>query len=397
MTSPSYQQYREIFRGRPTPFAFVNMDLLDENIRQLVDRAGDKTIRIASKSVRCTHILRYLLDSSPKMQGLMCFTAPEAVWLSQQGFDDLLIAYPFWHEEQVKAVCGELKNGKQIILMVDSTEQIEHLQALAKENDVQIPLCLDLDMSSKLPGIHFGVFRSPLNDEKTALKLQKAISEASHLELQALMGYEAQIAGLGDRMPGQALKNIAVGLLKKRSIKEVARRRASVVNALQKAGAKLKIVNGGGTGSMESTREEAAVTEITVGSGFYNSHLFDYYSNFQHLPAAGYAIGIVRQPQANIYTCQGGGYVASGSVGKERLPLPWLPAGAKLHPNEGAGEVQTPIIYKGPEKLAPGDPIFLRHSKAGELCERFNTLLLVRDGKISDEVPTYRGEGQCFL
>lgn len=397
MSSPSYQKYRDIFRGQQMPFAFVNMDLLDENIRQLLDRAGDKTIRIASKSVRSTWILRYLLDSSPKMQGLMCFTASEAVWLSQQGFDDLLIAYPFWHAEQVKAVCGELKKGKKIILMVDSPDQVAHLQALAKENDTQIPLCLDLDMSSKLPGIHFGVFRSPLNDVKEALVLQEAISQASHLQLDALMGYEAQIAGLGDRMPGQALKNFAVGLLKKRSIREIARRRAEVVKALQNAGADLKVVNGGGTGSMESTREEAAVTEITVGSGFYNSHLFDYYSNFQHLPAAGYAIGIVRQPQAGMYTCQGGGYVASGSVGKERLPLPWLPKGARLHPNEGAGEVQTPIVYKGPEKLAPGDPVFLRHSKAGELCERFNSLLLVRGGKIADEVATYRGEGQCFL
>jgi D-serine deaminase-like pyridoxal phosphate-dependent protein len=397
MTSPSYAEYRDLFRGREMPFAFVNMDLLDENIRQLLARAGEKTIRIASKSVRCTWMLRYLLDFSPKMQGLMCFTASEAVWLSQQGFDDLLIAYPFWHKDQVKAVCEELKKGKKIILMVDSPDQVAHLQTLAKENDTVIPLCLDLDMSSKLPGIHFGVYRSPLKDEKGALVLNEAITNASHLKLTALMGYEAQIAGLGDRMPGQGLKNIAIGFLKKRSIREVAKRRAAVVNALTKAGAQLEIVNGGGTGSMESTRVEAAVTEITVGSGFYNSHLFDYYSNFQHLPAAGYAIGIVRKPEKDIYTCQGGGYVSSGSVGKERLPLPWLPVGAKLHPNEGAGEVQTPIVYKGAEKLSPGDPIFMRHSKAGELCERFNSLLLVRGGKVVDEIPTYRGEGQCFL
>jgi D-serine deaminase-like pyridoxal phosphate-dependent protein len=64
---------------------------------------------------------------------------------------------------------------------------------------------------------------------------------------------------------------------------------------------------------------------------------------------------------------------------------------------EGAGEVQTPVIYTGAEHLHLGDPVFLRHSKAGELCERFKSLLLVQGGKVTGEVLTYRGEGQCFV
>ena len=59
--------------------------------------------------------------------------------------------------------------------------------------------------------------------------------------------------------------------------------------------------------------------------------------------------------------------------------------------------MQTPICYTGGAALSLGDPIFMRHSKAGELCERFNTLLLVSDGAVVGEAPTYRGEGQAFL
>ena len=59
--------------------------------------------------------------------------------------------------------------------------------------------------------------------------------------------------------------------------------------------------------------------------------------------------------------------------------------------------MQTPIHYDGDSVLNLGDPIFLRHSKAGELCERFNTLLLVSDGAVSGQAATYRGEGQAFL
>ncbi len=114
------------------------------------------------------------------------------------------------------------------------------------------------------------------------------------------------------------------------------------------------------------------------------------------MPSAGYAIEITRIPGPNIYTCHGGGYVASGT-GPDKLPRPYLPAGARLTPREGAGEVQTPVRYDGPERLSIGDPIFMRYSKAGEMCERFNSLLCIEDGKVTHEFPTYRGEGQVFV
>ena len=80
-----------------------------------------------------------------------------------------------------------------------------------------------------------------------------------------------------------------------------------------------------------------------------------------------------------------------------RLPIPQYPEGLQLLKNEGAGEVQTPVEYRGSENLSIGDPIFFRHGKAGELCERFTELNLIRGDKIEDVVPTYRGQGQCFL
>jgi D-serine deaminase-like pyridoxal phosphate-dependent protein len=139
------------------------------------------------------------------------------------------------------------------------------------------------------------------------------------------------------------------------------------------------------------------VTEITVGSAFYSPTLFDSYRDFRYLPAAGFAIEIVRRPRGDLYTCLGGGYVASGVAGPDRLPHPYLPMGAHLLALEGAGEVQTPVRYTGGEELSLGDPIFLRHAKAGELCERFTHLLLVADGTVVDVATTYRGDGQCFL
>jgi D-serine deaminase-like pyridoxal phosphate-dependent protein len=210
-----------------------------------------------------------------------------------------------------------------------------------------------------------------------------------------VMGYEAQIAGVQDRVQGRGLQNALIPALKKRSLAELRLRRQAVVGAA--GGDNLRFVNAGGTGSLETSILEPWVTEVTVGSGFYSPALFDGYLNFKHLPAAAFAIAIVRRPRPHIYTCMGGGYVASGAAGGDRLPLPYLPEGARLIANEGVGEVQTPIQYDGPETLTIGDPIFFRHAKAGELCERFNQLYLVSEGRIVEVVPTYRGEGMCFM
>jgi D-serine deaminase-like pyridoxal phosphate-dependent protein len=398
-----YHYYKQVFAGHPMPFAYIDLDLLEHNAHQIATRAGDKQIRIASKSIRSVAILKRLLAAHTRFQGIMCFTAQEASYLAAQGFDDLLIGYPTWHEQDISSIARAIAAGTHITLMIDSIDHIHHIETIAQQHAVRIPVCLDLDMALDLPGLHFGVWRSPLRTIAQTRPVIECIIASPHVQLDGIMGYEAQIAGLGDHYPHQAAKNTLVRLLKKRSLREVAKRRADVVDLIKSYNIPLRFVNGGGTGSLHTTRAEPCVSEITAGSGFYAPALFDNYRDFKYQPAAGFAIEIVRQARAAhsnqpaIYTCLGGGYVASGAIGNDRLPQIHLPESAHLMPLEGVGEVQTPIIYPGNLSLQLGDPIFLRHSKAGELCERFNHLLLVSHGEIVDEVTTYRGDGQCFL
>ncbi|WP_126631904.1 amino acid deaminase/aldolase [Dictyobacter alpinus] len=393
-----YEYYKKVFAGRRLPFAYLDLDLLEQNIQQIISRAGDKKIRIASKSIRSVAVLKRILAADACFQGIMCFTAREAVYLAAQGLQDLLIGYPTWHAQDIADVARATTDGAQITLMIDSVEHIQQIEQVASQHNVCLPVCLDLDMALSLPGLHFGVWRSPLRTAEQLRPVLNSIVAAPHVVLAGIMGYEAQVAGLGDHYPKSAAKNRLVRYLKQRSIREVALRRAGALKLIESYQLPpLRFVNGGGTGSLHTTRAEAGVTEITVGSGFYAPALFDNYRDFRYQPAAGFAIEIVRQAHPTIYTCLGGGYIASGATAKDKQPQPYLPGGARLEPLEGAGEVQTPIHYTGPLNLKPGDPIFLRHSKAGELCERFSTLLLVTNGTIVDEISTYRGDGQCFL
>lgn len=141
------------------------------------------------------------------------------------------------------------------------------------------------------------------------------------------------------------------------------------------------------------------MTELAAGSGLYQPHLFDQYRSFSGRPAALFALPVVRRPAPTVATVLGGGYPASGPVDAHRAPVPHLPTGLSYSATEGAGEVQTPLIGEAARDLAVGDRVWMRHAKAGELCERFDTLHLIDSdtGTYEGAVPTYRGEGQTFL
>lgn len=396
MPPMTYERYEAAFAGRDAPFAFVDLDAAAANGREMLARAAGKPIRVASKSVRCRALLERFLASDPGFNGLMTFTLAETLWLHELGFRDLLLAYPTADRASL-ARLGALEGEARPIVMIDSAEQLDLIER-ATGGGAPIRVCLELDVAFHLAGgrLKIGPKRSPLRAPAQAAALAREVVARAGFDLAGLMAYEGHIAGVGDRPLGKPLQGPVLRRLQAASAREIAERRAAVVAAVQEV-APLELVNGGGTGSLHSTTAEQAVTELAAGSGFYAPTLFDRYSAFSLTPAAMFALPVVRRPDAATATLLGGGYHASGAAGKDRLPQPYLPPGLRLDPLEGAGEVQTPVSGGPARELAVGDRVYMRHAKAGELCERFNSLLLVQGGEVVDEVSTYRGEGKSFL
>jgi D-serine deaminase-like pyridoxal phosphate-dependent protein len=386
--SDDYARYEEATADLEPPFALVDLDAFWANAADILRRAGPpKTVRVASKSLRCRTLLEQVLDSDDRFQGLMTFTLPETLWLHEHGFRDLLLAYPSTDRRALTRLAG--LHGP--VVMISSTD---HLDLMTPP----VRVCIEVDLSWWPAGgrLKIGARRSPIRTPEQAAALAREVVRRDGFELAGIMGYEAHIAGVGDHPLGKPLMGRAIRAIKRRSVPELAERRAAIVEAVR-AVAPIELVNGGGTGSLETTTAEPVVTEATAGSGFYAPTLFDRYASFRPRPAAMFAMPVVQRPGRGVATVLGGGYLASGAAGADRLPEPYLPAGLRLDSREGAGEVQTPVIGRAAEALRIGDRVYFRHAKAGELCERFETLHLVRGSSVVDEVPTYRGEGCCFL
>ncbi|ARE79253.1 MULTISPECIES: alanine racemase [Streptomyces] len=380
------------------PLAIVDLDAFDANADDLVRRAAGKPVRVASKSVRCRALLERVL-ARPGFAGIMSYTLAESLWLARSGFEDVLLAYPSADRAGFGELAGDAKLAGAVTVMVDDLAQLELIDAARDGGAEEIRVCLELDTALQLLGgrVRIGARRSPLREPGQLAGLAAAVAARPGFRVVGLMAYEGHVAGVGDALAGRPLRSRAIRLMQGAARRELAARRAEVVRAVRAVVPDLEFVNGGGTGSVQQTAAEDAVTEIAAGSGLYVPRLFDNYTSFSGRPAALFAQPVVRRPGVGVVTVLGGGYPASGAAGPDRLPVPYLPQGLRYDPQEGAGEVQTPLLGSPADDLLIGDRVWFRHAKAGELCERFDTLHLVEGDRVADSVPTYRGEGRTFL
>jgi D-serine deaminase-like pyridoxal phosphate-dependent protein len=331
----------------------------------------------------------------PGYRGVLAYSLAEALWLADR-CDDVVVGYPTADRAALAELSTSERLAGRVTLMVDSVEQLDFIDATVPEG-ATLRVCIELDSSYRNPVLgHVGVWRSPVRSAAQARKLAEAIGKRPRYRLVGMMGYEAQVAGLGNAPAGSPVRGALLRSIQKTSMAELLERRQAAVAAVREL-ADLEFVNGGGTGSLEATAKDRSVTELTAGSGLFGPHLFDNYAHFSPAPAAAFALSVVRRPAKDRVTLLGGGWIASGPPAADRLPQVVWPQELKMVAREGAGEVQTPVVGRAAARLHVGDRVWLRHTKAGELCEHVDSLHIVDGGSVVGEVATYRGDGKVFL
>ncbi|MEQ7010715.1 amino acid deaminase/aldolase [Actinopolymorpha sp. B17G11] len=369
------------------PLAIIDMAAFRANADDLVRRAGDTPVRLASKSVRVRSLLEAVLQR-PGFGGVLAYSLAEAVWLADHGVDDIVMGYPSVDRPSLRRIADEESLAAAITLCVDDVGQLDFLTAVLGPGHAVVRLCMDIDTSWRPLGLYVGARRSPVRSPAQASELAQEIKRRPGFRLVGVMTYEAQIAGIPDA-------GAAVRWMKSRSAREIDRRRRRVLDAIS-SDADLEFVNAGGTGSLEVSAAGDGVTEVTAGSGLFGPTLFDQYRTFRPVPAVAFALPVLRRPGPRTVTVAGGGYPASGPAGWSRLPTPYLPPGLRVLRTEGAGEVQTPLRGREADALSLGSRVWFRPAKAAEICERFLSVHLVEGDRVVATVPTYRGESRAF-
>lgn len=390
----SWDAARAMLKDESLPALLVDRDAFDRNVRSSAAKAAAarKPLRVASKSVRSVPLIERALElGAPHLRGVLAFSVDEAVLLAGRGMDDVLVAYPTVDRRAIDAVA--LRAPHAITLMVDELAHLEVIQSVATQRGVKLKVAIELDVSYRplaRADVHLGPRRSPLRAPSAVLELARSVATRPSLELAALMGYEAHVAGVPDSLAMRAFKRAAWP--------RVLALRAETLDALRRASLVPPIVNGGGSGSVSATLSDPSVTEATIGSGLLCAHLFDHFDADRYEPALFVALETCRVPDDGHVTCRGGGYVASGAPGPDRLLLPVLPEGLSYVAREGGGEVQTPLdVSRASHVPAVGEPVLFRPAKSGEIAERFREHVLFSRTRIVGRSPTYRGEGWCFF
>lgn len=367
------------------PTAVVDLEAFDANGQTLVEAADGIPIRVASKSIRVRGLIERAL-ATDGCRGVLCYSAAEAKFLAGHGIRDIVVAYPSVDTEAMAAIAVDPVAALEVTFMVDLAEHVRLVAGAA--HDIPLRVAIDVDCSLRRGPVHIGVHRSSVRSPQDAGRLAALIEATDNVMLDGAMFYEAQVAGVPD-------SNAVIRAMKRRSLAELPDLRGRAVKAMRDHG-ELRFVNGGGTGSVAETAKDPVITDIAAGSGFFNPTLFDRYDGSTRRPAAYFVSPVTRKPSRDVVVTYSGGYLASGVADRSRVPTPVYPQGLRYFGQEGAGEVQTPLRGKAARDLHLGDKVWFRHTKAGEMCERFNDVRCVDGGEVVATLPTYRGEGRNF-
>ncbi len=380
-------------REFPAPVCVVDLDAFDANATDLARRADGTPVRVVSSSIRVPALLRRATEARG-FRGVLAATLDEALWLhDEEGHDDVVVAYPTVDRDALGRLVASPSAASAITVMVDSPAHLDIVDSVRHSKAVPVRVAIDIDGGMRMGRQHVGLKRSPVYDGPAARRLAETVIERAGFRLVGAMTYEGQVATQPDLVPDKRARSLVVRRLKAASLAQLAARRREIAEALADL-ADLEFWNAGGSGSVAEAAADPLVTEVSAGSGLLVPTLLDHFQSFDPVPALYAGLPVTRRPSPQIATVHGGGFVASGAPGNDRLPTPWAPPGLQLTGLEAAGEVQTPLTGHPAALLRVGDLVWFRPAASGELLDRVTQVHLLRGERFEDTVTTYRGLGR---
>lgn len=229
-----------------TPALWVDLDVLDENIRLLMANfsAAGVNWRPHTKGVKVPAIAQKLVEAGAI--GVTCAKLGEAEVMVAGGLRYILIANQAVGAQKYRRLAA-LQRHADVKIAVDSTATLAGLAAAAQAAAVEIGVVVEVNVGMNRAGVAPG---------QPAVELAQAVQQQAGLRLAGLMAWEGHTLSVPEEQRPDAIRH-SVGQL------------AESADACRQAGLPVGIVSCGGSGTMAITAHLPGVTEIQAGGAIF--------------------------------------------------------------------------------------------------------------------------------
>jgi D-serine deaminase-like pyridoxal phosphate-dependent protein len=177
--NPNSIQYPEHFR---TPAFVVNMDRVRENATDAASRATSRGVRLRPhvKTHKTLEIARIQTDNS--FGGITVSTMAEARFYAENGFSDILYAFPITPDKILEAL--ELAKLCTFAVLVDHLDAARAIANQAKDAEAEFGVWIKIDAGANRAGLH--------PDDDTIVELATLLHQSAGLRFCGILTHAGQ-------------------------------------------------------------------------------------------------------------------------------------------------------------------------------------------------------------
>ncbi len=239
-----------------TPALLVDLPTMERNIATMAKRiiGGGVNWRPHTKGQKVPAIAH--LELAAGAIGVTCAKLGEAEVMAAAGIRDILIANQVVGQQKVARLVNLCKHA-DVIVAVDSPENVAELSAAAAAKGVEQRVVIEVDVGMRRCGVASG---------EAVVELAKTIRRSPGLQFAGVMGWEAPCTRLTDPAEKRACVEEALGGLTRSA------------DLCRQADIPVEIVSCGGTGTYWVSATIPGVTELQAGGGiFHDVHYADHF------------------------------------------------------------------------------------------------------------------------
>ena len=244
-----------------TPALLVDLDVMERNIQKMantmIQDAGIQW-RPHTKAVKSPALAHKLLDAGAI--GVTCAKLGEAEVMAAGGIKDILVCNQVVGARKVTRLVN-LRKHADVIVNVDSEENVMEIDQAARENDVTIRILIEVDV---------GTHRAGAQPGEPTLALARKIYKCKGLKFAGLQTWESHSLGIQD--PDK----------KRQVITEALDQFTDTARLIREDGIPVEILSCGGTGTYWISAFHPEITEVVAGGGIYCDILYRNHFGVDH-------------------------------------------------------------------------------------------------------------------